>query len=111
MKDHEHFMENMDELVKSLYQLTLYTPDQAQEAQGKAALEGLKNFHKQVILPTSQRLAFTYSVVGQLIAFLRGIEGLKETLGTKVAAALKERVMVKAEEVGLDKSDALAFMG
>jgi uncharacterized protein (DUF1330 family) len=109
MHDQEKLLAGMDTLTESLYRMELYTPDKELEKTAKASLEALKNFNKQVIIPTTQRIAFSYSVIGQLLSFLRNVVSLKVNLQQTVTAKLREKVLAEAKTLGMQPADAEAL--
>lgn len=111
MKDQENLLGKMDELMQSLYRMELYTPDQQKEAQVKASLDALKNFNKQVIVPATQRIAFSYSVIAQLVGFLAGLKHLREGIQRMVAGKLRAKVLDEARNIGMEQAEAEAILG
>lgn len=110
-KDQQALLAGMEELMTDLYRMRLYTPDADKEASGKDSLDKLKSFSKQVLVPATQRIAFSYGVVVQLIGFLKGLQNLKANLQKVVSHKLREKVLEEAKNIGMDEKDALAVLG
>ncbi|BAW19221.1 hypothetical protein [Ralstonia phage RP31] len=105
MADQKRFSESMDEMSHHLYQMQLYTPDANKEAQAKAALEAIKDFNRSVIVPATQRIAFSYTAISQLVNFVKGIKATREQLDTIIRNGVKKQVLEKAKEMGVAEHD------
>lgn len=104
--------EQMDELLKSIHSMELYKwgKDDNAEAIAKKFLEELKTFNQQVIVPVTQRLAFSFTVVAQLVAFVKSLHNLTANLTAAVDADLKKHIIAKAKELGIPEQEAFHYL-
>lgn len=104
MADQKRLVAQMDDMTQKLYRMDLYTPDETAAAQAKEALGALRDFSKSVLVPATQRLAFSFSAISQMIKFLAGLNSLQENLKETVEANFRKRLQELAEKEGVPAS-------
>ncbi len=91
---------SMDDIQKSIEQMASYKWSD-REGNAQVFFEELKSFNKNVIVPTVQRIAFTFTIAGQLINFLNGVKGLEYKLEASLKNKLKQLILAQAKELGI----------
>lgn len=109
--DQERLLGEMEDMIRDLYRMDLYTSDPSKAALAKQALDALKTFNQQIIVPTTQRLTFSFSLLGQLLTWLKSMPSLKSDLLVAQKEKLRDKVLVKAKEIGMSSHEALSILG